>query len=140
MTRDVLATITAPARWTWTQVSGFARSMYAYFAAFAIDDVLPPGLRDLINWVIGMFPRAFGIRGTSRRQQINANLALIAASILSGFLTAGASLLLIVLVWGPLLLFAVVVRGTPAGESWWGWMRRKLPIKRDYDLPLWRSE
>lgn len=137
--RDGLATVAAPFLWTWRQVSGLGRSTYDYFADFAVDDVLPPSFRDFANWLIGVLPRAFGVRNTTRREQINANVVLIAVSILSSILTAGATLVL-VLFWGILLLFAWFFRGTPAGESLWTRTRRKLPIKRDYDLPLWRSE
>lgn len=138
--RDTAATVAAPVVWAWRQTTGLARSTYDYFADFAIDDVLPPSIRDFANWVIGILPRAFGIRNTTRREQINANVVLIAVSVLSSFLTAGVTLLLIAFVWGPLLLFAFFFRGTPAGESWWTRMRGRIPVASDYDLPLWRSE
>lgn len=137
--RDAVAWATTPVRWTWRQVSGLARSSWDYIRNFRVDDVLPPSIRDLLNFAFSMLPRAFGVRGATRRQQINANAVLIGVTFLTGFLTGGLAWILIGL-WGILLLFAWFFRGTPAGESLWTRFRRRLPIKRDYDLPLWRSD
>jgi hypothetical protein len=138
--RDALGSVGGAGRWTWVQTTGLARNAYGYFAGFKIDDVLPPSLRDFVNWSLSILPKAFGVRDTTRREQINANFILIGVTLLSSILTAGLTLALIVFVWGPLLWFAFFFRGTPAGESYWTRTRRKLPIKNDYDVPLWRSE
>ncbi|WP_123619170.1 hypothetical protein [Halorubrum sp. CSM-61] len=126
-------------RWTWKQISGLARSTYRYFAEFQFDDVLPPSIRDLINFVFQMIPRAFGLRSTSRREQINANAVLIGVTFLTGFLTGGLAWTFIA-VWAALLLFAWFFRGTPAGESYWRRLRSRFPVADDYDIPFWRSE
>lgn len=127
------------ASWTVRQLVGLARSTYGYFTGFQVDDVLPPSIRDLINFAFATLPRAAGLRNTSRRQQINANAVLIGITFLTGFITGGAAWVLI-FVWAALLLFAFIFRGTPAGESYWRRFRNWLPVKNDYDIPLWRSE
>jgi hypothetical protein len=135
-----LDSTTAPFRWTWRQATGLARSSWDYFAGFTFDSAIPPSWRETINWLFGTLPRAFGLRETTRREQINANIVLIILSALTSLLSAGATLALIALLWLPLLLFAWFFRGTPAGESYWRRLRAKLPIESDYDIPFWRSE
>lgn len=125
--------------WAWTQFAGLWNSTVEYFAGFAINDVLPPSLRQLGNWFIGIIPQAFGVRDTTRRQQINANAVLIGVTLLTGFVTAGAAWALIG-VWAAFLLFAFFFRGTPAGDSYWHRFRRRLPVKKNYNVPAWRGK
>jgi hypothetical protein len=125
--------------WVWVQASALVRNSIAYWTGFAFDDILPPSVRSTINFIIEMVPRAFGLREATRREQINANAVLIGVSFLSGFVTGFTTWLLIAL-WGSLLLFAWFFRGTPAGESLWVRVRRRIPVRDDYDLILWRSE
>lgn len=126
--------------WSWTQARGLAGSSYEYFSGFALDDVLLPSITGTANWLLGLLPQAFGVRDTTRREQINANIVLIAFTVVTSVLSGGATIVVIALLWGPLLLFAWFFRGTPDGESLWRRTRRKLPVKRDYDIPFWRSE
>lgn len=127
------------ASWTVTQLVGLATSTRKYFTHFHFDDVLVPWIREIINFLIKMLPRAFGVRNATRKQQIDANVVLIGVTFFSGIFTGGAAWVLI-FVWGALLLFAFFFRGTPAGESHWRRFRNWLPAKDDYNIPLWRSE
>lgn len=134
-----MASIKMAVVWPWVQIRGLMRSSWDYFRGFRFDDVIPPSVVSTINWFIGTLPRALGVRGTTRREQINANVVLIVVTLSLSLPTAGAAAIALLL-WGPLLLFAWFFRGTPAGESYWRRTRSKLRIKRDYNIPFWRSE
>jgi len=123
----------------WRNVSGFAVNAYGYVAGFALDDVLPPSLVGTINWLLGLVPRAVGLRNTTPREQINANVVLAVFWFLAGFLSLGATWVIILAVHVPLGLFAVA-RWFPGINEAWQSVRRRLPVRDDYDLPGWRSE
>lgn len=125
-------------RWLWAQFVGFWMNVYDYFRNFALDDVIPPSIRDFANWVISIIPRAFGVRDTTPRQQINANIVLIVATLISALGTLGTTLFILAL-WVP-LLFVGIWRWMPAFNELWTDFRDRLPVKDDYDLPFWRSE
>lgn len=138
----VIATVSLVWRglsWTVTQLVGLARSTYRYYKHFHFDDVLVPWIRGIIDFLIKMLPRAFGVRNTTRKQQIDANVVLIGVAFFSGLFTGGAAWAIIFL-WAALLLFAFFFRGTPAGESYWRRFRNWLPLSNDYNIPFWRSE
>lgn len=124
-------------RWTWRQLTGIVTGTVEYFQRFHFDDVLPPSIRDLLNYIFFLLPRAFGIRDTTRKEQIDANVVLIAITFLTGFVTGGLAWAIIA-VWLVLLAFAWFFRATPAGESYWTRVRDIAP--GNIDIPLWRSD
>lgn len=125
-------------RAAYEQVRGFASNAYAYFADFAVDDVIPPGVRDFINWIISVYPNAFGVRNATPREQINASVVLL---VFWG-VWAGASLglLIPIFVIHVPLLFIGIYRWMPAVNELWKRFRDWLPVKDDYNIPFWRSE
>lgn len=125
--------------WPFRQVGAFLANAWGYLRQFQIDDVLPPSIRDFLNWFFGVIPRAFGLRGATPREQINASLVLILVVFLTSIPTLGTTLIiLIVLV--PLLLIGIA-RWLPAfDELWQGFVSRLPFVNRDLDIPGWRSE
>ena len=123
----------------WRNATGFVRNAYGYVAGFALDDVLPPSVIGTINWLIGLVPRALGLRQTTPREQINANVVLSVFWFLAGFISLGATWVIILAVHLPLALFGVA-RWFPGINETWMMVRRRLPVRDDYDLPGWRSE
>lgn len=120
------------------QVRAFFANAWAYVRDWHLDDVLPPSIRDLLNWIFGIIPRAFGVRDTSPRSQINANLILIVFTLISAVPSLGTTLIILAL-WVPLLAIGII-RWLPAFNELWTRFRAALPLKDDYDIPGWRSE
>jgi len=120
------------------QLHGLYLGFANYLRTFAFDDVLPPSVIRTINWVLGLLPKALGVRNTTPRTQINANIVFIffwgSISILSLGLTAPVILIHLI------LLTIGVLRWMPAFGELWNGFRSRLPIKSDYDIPRWRSE
>lgn len=125
--------------WPFRQIGAFLRNAYAYATDFALDDVLPPSVRETINWLFGLVPRSLGLRDTSPEAQINANAVFIVFWFLAGFVSVGATWVLILVVHGPLLAVGVW-RWFPGFNAAWQSFRRRLPVREDYDIPGWRSE
>ena len=131
-------TTAAPFQWTWRQATGFLGGLGDYVRAFHVDDVLPPSLRSGISWLMRLYPRAAGVRDTTPREQINANIIFIVFWALGGLLSLGLTTPFIVI--HVALLAVGVWRYIPAvGELWIG-LTDRLPIKDDYDIPFWRSD
>ena len=123
----------------WRNVRGFVRNAYGYVAAAAIADVLPTSITSTINWLLGLVPRALGLRETTPREQINANIVLAVFWFLAGFISLGATWVIILAIHLPLALLGVA-RWFPGVNETWQTVRRRLPVRDDYDLPGWRSE
>lgn len=132
MTVPVLSTV-------WRNIRGFAINAYGYVTGFAVDDVLPPSVIGTVNWLLGLFPRALGLRETTPREQINANLIFIVFWFLAGFVSVGATWVLILVIHLPLLAVGVW-RWFPGVNEAWSSFRSRLPVREDYDVPGWRSE
>lgn len=123
----------------WRNLRGFAGNAYGYVSGFAVDDVLPPGVIDTVNWLLGLVPRALGLRQTTPREQINANVVLAVFWFLAGFISLGATWVIILVIHVPLLLVGIW-RWFPGFNDAWASFRNRLPVRDDYDLPGWRSE
>lgn len=123
----------------WRNVRGFVVNAYAYFAGAALDDVLPPSIINTVNWLLGLFPKALGLRETTPREQINANAVFIVFWFFAGFISVGATWVLILVVHLPLLGVGVW-RWFPGVNNAWRSFRARLPVRGDYNIPGWRSE
>lgn len=127
-----------PVRAASRQVRGFFANAWAYFSDLALDDVIPPGIVDSVNWFLGQFPKAAGLRGATPREQINANVVLIIWWALWSIPSLGATIALVAV--QAVFLVIGVYRWLPAFNDLWlrftGW----LPVPRDIDIPFWRSE
>lgn len=139
-TKNGLARIWAGMAWVWRQLTGLWDSIVGYFTGFAINDILWPGVRSLANWIFTLIPRMFGVRDTTRREQINANIVALFVMALSSLFPLTAWVLALAIIPVSMLLFAFFFRGTPAGESYWKRLRQRVPIKSDYNIPFWRGE
>lgn len=124
--------------WEWlVYLGGQLRAALGHLWMFVnetqIDEIIPPGLRDFINWLISMVPKAVGVRGTTPGEQIRASIILAIAVIL-GVITSWLAVVFAFTATVGLLRFVPVLNRL--------WLRftDALPIKRDYDLPLWESE
>lgn len=126
--------------WLRTQTVGLWASTVDYFTGFGINETLPPSIRDNLSWIFGLLPRAAGVRDTSRREQINSNVVILFVMALSSLFPLTTWTVAFAFIPVGLLLFAFFFRGTPAGESYWRRFRAQLPIKDNYDIPLWRGE
>lgn len=125
--------------WPLRQIGAFLQNAYGYATDFALDDVLPPGIIDTINWLFGLVPRALGLRSTSPEAQINANVVLAVFWFLAGFISLGATWVIILVVHVPLLLVGIW-RWFPGFNDAWRSFRSRVPVREDYDIPGWRSE
>ena len=128
----------SPFRWTKRQFAGFYRGVRGYIGDFRVDDVLLPSLIDTANWIFGLFPKAVGVRQTTPKEQIDANIVFIFFWGGLSILSLGATLALVAV--HVLLLLIGLYRYFPAFGNLWRRFRSKLPVKGDYDIPLWRSE
>lgn len=134
-----MAKITDAALWPFRQAKAFLANAWGYLIRFQIDDVLPPSVKDFLNWFFGVIPRAFGLRGATPREQINASLVLILVVFLSAIPTLGSTL--IILVVAVPLLFIGIFRWLPAFNELWRAFVSRLPfVNQDLDIPGWRSE
>lgn len=125
-------------RWTKRQFGGFFRGVRGYVRDFHVDDVILPSIRDTVNWIIGLFPKALGLRQTTPKEQIDANIVFIVFWGTLSVISLGTTLALVAL--HILLLLIGLYRYFPVFGKAWQWGRSKLPLKNDYDIPLWRSE
>ncbi|ELZ96589.1 hypothetical protein [Haloferax sulfurifontis] len=120
------------------QLSGFARNAWGYATNWSLDDILLPSIVDTINWIASLVPRALGIRQTTPREQINANIVFIFFWATLSVISFGATL---ALVFVHLFLLGIGVwRWLPAFNELWRRGRSRLPIPDDIDIPFWRSE
>ncbi len=120
------------------QVSGTRRNLGRAWNYLTFDRLLPPSIRDMIQWTIEMIPKLLGIRSTTPWQQIGASISIVGFALLATFLTGGLLIGTVAVVLG---LGAIgVARLVPAvDEEYSEWMAA-LPIKRDYDLPRWKRD
>jgi hypothetical protein len=94
---------------------------------------------DTVNWLFGLFPKALGLRDTTPREQINANAVFVVFWFLAGFVSVGATWVLILAIHLPLLAVGIW-RWFPGFNDAWRSFRRRLPVREDYNIPGWRSE
>lgn len=121
-----------------TQVRGFFSNAWAYFSDLALDDVIPPSIVELVNWFLGMFPQAFGLRGATPREQINANIVLMIWWALWSIPSVGTTLVLVA--FHAVFLVIGMYRWYPFINKAWRRMTARLPVADDYNIPFWRSE
>lgn len=102
------------------------------------DNILPPSIRDLIQWIIEIVPKLFGVRDTSPWQQVGAALSVIGFAFLATVLTGGWLIATVVIVAG--LGSMGLIRFVPAVNDRWNKWRAALPVKDDYDVPRWKRD
>lgn len=119
------------------QLRGFASNAWAYVSDFALDDVLLPSITDAVNWVFSLVPDAFGLRGATPKEQIDANIIFIFFWGTLSIASLGTTLILAA--FHLMLLSIGVWRWLPAFNTLWNRFRARLPISDDYDIPFWRS-
>lgn len=97
------------------QVRGFGRNVREIVSVETGYEILPPSIADTIQWFLKSIPRAFGF-GTPE-QMITGSVALAVVSVLSSFVTFGATLALLV-VWA--VTFSLgVLRLVPVVNAYW---------------------
>jgi len=120
------------------QVTGTRENLGRAWNYLTFDELLPPSIRDMIQWTIETIPKLLGIRGTTPWQQIGASISVIGFALLATFLTGGVLIGTVVVVLG---FFSIgVIRLIPAVNEGYGEWRAALPIKNDYDLPRWKRD
>lgn len=120
------------------QVSGTRENLGRAWDYLTFDELLPPSIRDMLQWTIEMVPKLLGIRSTTPWQQIGASISIIGFALLATFLTGGLLIGTVAIVLG----FGAIgiARLIPAvNEEYSEWMAA-LPIKRDYDIPRWKRD
>lgn len=120
------------------QASGTRRNVGRAWDYLTFDNLLPPSLVGLGQWVIETTPKVFGVRDTKPWQQVGAAVTVALVALLATVLSGG--LLIGVLIAVGLLALAGVVRHVPAVNEKWNAMTAVLPIKDDYDVPRWRRD
>ncbi len=120
------------------QARGTRRNIGRGWDYLTFDNILPPSLVDLGQWLIETFPKLLGIRSTSPWQQVGAALSVIGFAFLAAFLSGGwlIGTVVIVAAFGSIGL----VRFVPAVNDKWEAWTAALPIKRDYDVPRWKRD
>jgi len=125
-------------RFLLVQARGTWRNVGRGWDYLTFDNILPPSLVDLGQWLIETFPKLLGIRSTSPWQQVGAALSVIGFAFLAAFLSGGwlIGTVVIVAAFGSI----GVVRFVPAVNDKWEEWTAALPIKRDYDVPRWKRD
>jgi hypothetical protein len=120
------------------QVSGTRRNLGRAWNYLTFDELLPPSIRDMLQWTIEIIPKLLGIRSTTPWQQIGAAISVVGFALLATFLTGGLLIGTVAIVLG---FGAIgVARLIPAvNEEYGDWMAA-LPIKNDYDVPRWKRD
>jgi len=120
------------------QARGTRRNAGRAWDYLTFDNILPPSLVDLGQWLIETFPKLLGIRSTSPWQQVGAALSVIGFALLATFLSGGWLIGTVVIVAA--LGSVGIVRFVPAVNDKWEEWTAALPIKRDYDVPRWKRD
>lgn len=120
------------------QARGTRRNAGRAWDYLTFDNILPPSVTDLIQWIIDTVPRAFGVRGWKPWHQIGASITLLLVAVFSTALTGGV--LIGTVVFAGILLSIGVGRLVPAVNDEWNEWTAALPIKTDYDVPRWRRD
>lgn len=121
-----------------TQLSGTWRNLGRAWNYLTFDNVLPPSIRDLFQWIIETIPKVFGVRGTKPWQQLGAAAMVIVFALLATVLSGGLLIGTVIIV-GFFALVAIV-RHVPWVNDQWESATGLLPIKNDYDVPRWRRD
>ena len=120
------------------QVVGTRRNLGRAWDYLTVDELLPPSIRDMIQWTIEIIPKLLGIRGATPWQQIGAAISVIGFALLASFLTGGALIGTVIIV---IALGSIgVARLIPAVNDEYGEWIAALPVKNDYDLPRWKRD
>lgn len=120
------------------QLSGTRRNLGQAWNYLTFDNILPPSIRDLFQWMIETVPKVFGIRDTKPWQQFGAAAMVIVFALLATFFSGGLLIGTVVIV----AFFGLVgiVRHVPWVNEKWNQGTGLLPIKNDYDVPRWRRD
>lgn len=120
------------------QAAGTWRNLGKAWNYLTFDNILPPSIRDLIQWIIETIPKLFGIRGTKPWQQVAAASMVILFALLATVLSGGLLIGTVIIVG--FFAFVGIVRHVPWFNEKWNQATGVLPIKRDYDVPRWRRD
>lgn len=120
------------------QLSGTRRNLGRAWNYLTFDNVLPPSIRDFIQWGIETTPKLFGIRDAKPWQQLGAAAMLIIVAVGATFLSGGLFFATVIIVG----VFGLVgiVRHVPWVNKKWKQGTGLLPVKNDYDVPRWRRD
>lgn len=102
------------------------------------DNILPPSLTGLGQWIIETTPKLLGLRNTKPWQQVAAALSVIGVALLATFLTGGFLIATVIIVAA--LGSIGIARHIPDANEKWNEWTAALPIKNDYDVPRWRRD
>lgn len=122
--------------WVVSQTRGTARNLRVLISRSALDDYVPNAVEGFVYEVLDLVPKALGFRGA--RNQVYGSVTLAILAILSSFISAGATLVLLV----PLVftLSIGLLRMVPWVDSKISWGVEKTRLDRDRDVPGWRRE
>lgn len=121
-------------RWVMRQAAGTLRRTRGLFSGFGFDKILPNAIEGIISELMALIPRAAG-RG-SAKQQVYASITLIILAVISSVISAGATLIIAVLLLIPLSIG--LARMVPwINDRFTGARGRRL---RDRDVPLWTRD
>lgn len=125
-------------KFAWQQLSGTVGNIRKFVEWLQFDYILPPFIRDTIQWTIEIVPRAVGVRDTTRNEQVASAFVLLVVAFISTLLTGGLAVATYIIV--SLMLLAGTARFVPWIDNRWKWTREQLPIKDDYDVWRWSRE
>lgn len=111
------------------QITGWWRNFLSALVRVKPDDFLPPGLKDLANWIIRGMAYALGLEGTPF-QQVVYSIAFAIAFYLSSLSPAIIVTLPIAILFTLTFLWGVI-RWTPAANQIW--LRIRGPFARAYN-------
>lgn len=134
----LFALVLAIPLWLWGQLRGTLANIWEFITWIQLDYFLPPSITSTINWATDKVWQATGLRGTDRNWQIAAAFVIIVAALLSSLLTAGLTLAIALIAAGLLLLG--IIRFVPAANTGWSAFRSRIPVRDDYDAPLWSKK
>jgi len=120
------------------QARGTRRNVGRGWDYLTFDNILPPSLVGLGQWLIETMPKLAGIRSTTPWQQVGAALSVIGFAFLAAFLSGGWLIGTVVIVAA--LGSIGIIRFVPAVNDKWEEWTAALPIKRDYDVPRWKRD
>lgn len=126
------------AAFLWRQVTGTAGNIVDFFQWFQFDYVLPPAIRDTVQWTLQIIPQAAGLRDTSKNRQVTSAAVVLFVAFLSTLLTGGLAIAIYAV--AAVALALGLFRFVPAVNKGWREFRSRLPVKNDYDVWRWSRE
>ncbi|MWG36237.1 hypothetical protein [Halomarina oriensis] len=115
-----------------------ARNARSFVGGFGFDRAMPPALADNIQFYVDAVPAALGIRDTSRDRMFYAASGLAITFVFLGVISLGTTLVLAGACVA--LMLVALARLNPGVNKTWQRVTGRLPIKNDYDVPLWERD